>query len=570
MNSFDFSLYDYDDSSPIEENKSSEKVEEFDFDLYEEPEFVQDQEQEEGAFTSGVRTALQVPQGIAEMTAPGLITGAWQLLAQGEILDPDEIEQIKNISEREGVPFDEEKYMEAAQAALGTIPTVSNIASKIEEQTGLPLEAKTGLQKGVRLASSVGKAVPGTLAQKAAAATTAPLAKTGLEELGVPEPIAELGGFTVGALAGGKAPAIDVGKVKKPSGLQVKRYEKLEKPTEISKGKIEKINKNLENEFRNIASDIIEKSPIEETYTALKEDASFKQAAKEAFKEVEVVSEQLPEKFSTHDLKKELVDEVLKKKGTGFTPSEYDKNHKKFIKEFIKETPTQEIQAKDLVIQYRKNNEALKQAYEPGQSFAYNRAKRQALSDYNKSIASIIEKKFPETEFAHLFKSTNEKWSKIMDAEAIDKFMDGMFDGKVKFEKGRQFFDKEGMTVPFKRALGEEGFKNFEQLMKDLMTKEKAHSMMKAAKSKGYKDLASTGLAYVLHPNIGLAKMGLDITKGAYKSIWESLLDKPQLVFTWDKGVKAFKKGDFAQAEKAFDKVKAEFEVLSAEKNPKK
>jgi hypothetical protein len=397
-----------------------------------------------------------------------------------------------------------------------------------------------------------------------------------LQQVGVPEPISEIAGLVTSGFAGAKTPQASIGSKTKPSGLTERRFEKLETPKEVSGKKIKQINKKVENEFRNIASDIIEKSPIEETYSALKNDVAFKKQARESFKDVEALAEQIPDKFSTEVVKKELVDQALKKKGTGFTPSEYDKSHKKFIKEFLKETPKQDITVADLVTQYRKNNESLAQAYDPGHSFAYNRGKRNALSDYNKSISNVIEKQFPDSEFANLFKSTNKQWSQIMDAEAIDKFLDSLFSGKIKFEKGRNFFDKEGMTVPFKHALGQQGFKDFEQLMKDLMETEPAHRMMKVAEKKGFKDLAETGIAFVLHPTLGKAKLGYRSIKGGYKKLYEMLLDKPQFAVKWDKGVQAFKKGDFETANKVFDELRKESEavkpseILNAPKQTKK
>ena len=519
-------------------------------------------EPEEDVITSTGRYATQVPQALLATTPSGITAGLWQLLATGEALDPEEIEHIKKISEREGIPFDENAYRKAAQTALGGVPTVSNIASKIEEKTGLPLEPKTRGQKALRFVTEATRLIPENSAlrgtnvslPKPVLGTTVEGIKEVLQEAGLPEPIAELASFAaIKQLPEGSA-SIKIGKETKPSGLSTKRYEKLEKPTEISKKTIKNINAGVESEFRDIADKIIEKSPINETYSALKNDSGFKVAAKEAFSEVEKLSEQLPNLITGKEFKKNLAKIVANKKGTGFLPSDFDVSYKKHIKEFIKNTSNQNIRAKDLVKQYRKNNEALTQSFEPGKSFAYNRGKREALLDYNKSIGSMIEKEFPGTEFSDLFKSSNKQWSEIMDAEAIDKFMDKLFSGKINFEKGKNFFEKEGMTIPFKKALGE-NFQDFNQLMKDLMTKEQAHKMMKVAKSKGYGDLAKTGMAYVLHPKIGLTKMGLDISKITYRKLWEHLLDKPQLAIKWDKGVQAFKKGDFSTAEKAFQEL---------------
>lgn len=501
-----------------------------------------------------LRTGLQIPQGLAEVTAPGLIASAWQLLGQGEVLDPEEIEHIKAISEREGIPFDEEKYMEAAQNALKYIPTVSNVAREIEEKTGLPLEAKTDLQKGTRFASSLGKITPGTIGQKAVGIGAGLATKAGLEHAGVPEFLSELGGFGAAGLAGSKAPKIDIAKSKKPSGLTTRQFEKLQKPVEVSAKKIKQIDEKLESDFRDIASDIIEKSPINETHSELKNDVSFKLAAEEAFEKVDKLAERITEKVSLDDLKKDLIKRGAEEKKSGITELEFDKEYNKNIKQFVKDTKGKEASLSGIIKQYRKNNEAYGKSWESGKSTDYNVAKREALLDYNRTIADTIEKKFPDTEFSNLFKSSNEQWKKIMDAEAIDAYVNDIFKGKINYKKNGEFFNKKQKQI-FKRALGEEGYKNFEQLNKDFMSTEKAYKMMKVAEEKGYSDLAKTGISYLIHPKLAATKVGIGMVKGAYKALWQSLLDKPQLAVTWDKGIKAFQKGDFATAEKQFNKM---------------
>lgn len=560
MSSFDFSIYDYSDDTPVKtskqttKNSKKNKKDKFDFSLYEFPEEEIKDQEEEGFLKSSARTALQIPQGIAEVTTPGLIAGAWHLLGQGEVLDPEEIEHIKAISEREGIPFDEEKYMEAAQNALKYIPTVSNIARGIEEETGLPLEAKTDFQKGARYVSSLGKITPGTIGQKAVGTGVGLATKEGLQKVGVPEFIAEMGGFGTSALAAGKTPNIDIAKSKKPSGLTSRQFEKLKKPVEVSSKKIKQIDKKLESDFRDIASDIIEKSPINETYSELKNDTGFKQAAEEAFEKVDQLSENFTQNVSIDKLKKDLIKKSTQERTSGITELEFDKEYSKNIKQFIKDTKGKDASMSQIIKQYRKNNEAYGKSWESAKSTDYNVAKREALLDYNRTIAETIKKEFPDTEFANLFESSNNQWKKIMDAEAVDAYMDDLFKGKINYKKSGELFNKKQKQI-FKRSLGEEGYKNFEQLNKDLMSTEKAHKMMNVAKEKGYKELAITGFSYLLHPKIAAAKIGYGMTQGAYKALWESVIDKPQLAITWDKGVKAFQKGDFVTAEKAFNKM---------------
>src|SRR5271155_63670 len=521
---------------------------------------------QESGWKRALRTALQIPQGAAEATVPGMAAGLFQMIAQGEALDPEGLSQLRLAHEKAGIPFDEERYMQGLQESLGMVPTVSNIARGIEKEYGVPLEPKDRYQKGLRLGSTATKLAPtpGTfiglktgLPKPVLGAGVAGTSQI-LQEIGVPEAAADIGSFAILKRLPEGSPGLSIGKAKKPSGLTTRQYEKITTPKEITAGKKAKIESKVEDQFRGIAGKIIAESPMAETYSALKNDKTFKDAAIQSFRDVEFLADQVPGQISTASLKKSLVSRILQKKGTGFTPSEYDKAHKKFIKQFIQETPTQNITARDLVTQYRNNNKALKEVYEPGQSFAYNRAKRESLQDYNKTIAELIQEQYPNTEFANLFKASNEQWTKIMDAEAIDKFIDGIFNGKIRFEKGRQLLDKEGMTVPFKRALGPEGFKQFIQLNKDLLSTEQANRMLRVAAKTGFGDKLSTLAAYVMHPKIGYAKAGFDLAKGSYKTMVEFLLDKPQFALTWETVVKAFRKGDFKTATQAFEVLEAE------------
>lgn len=518
--------------------------------------------EEEGDVKSFFRTAYQPISGALQ--ASTYPVDIMHMIALGESLDPEEIDRIRAISEREGIPFDEEKYMEDLQKLSESFPTQGNIERGIEERTGAPLEAKTKLQKALKLASSAYKFAPGTVVQKSTAGIVAPATSAGLQELGVPEGLADISGLGVGSLASGKIPAIDLGKAKKPSGMTTRQYEKLTEPKKVSESKITKINEKVESEFRDIAEDILSKSPIGETHTGLKNDVTFKQAAREGFERVEALAEQIPTKIPTKDVKKAIIDRMAKNKGTGFTPSEYEKSHRRFLQEFIKDTPDIEILPQDLVRQFRKNNKGFGEINEPGQSYAHNQAKRDALRDYNLAIEDVISEKFPDSEFPKIFKDVNDNWSRIMDAETIDKFMNDLFDGKIQFNKGREFFDKNGVKKPFQRALGEESFKSFETLMKDLMETEKASSMLKAAKEKGFRQLAEIGLSYLVHPSLGKARVGYGIAKGVFKKSFQMLLDKPQLAVTWDRGIKAFKKGDFKTAQKEFLVLEKEKERVEA------
>jgi hypothetical protein len=225
---FNFDIYDLDsyneplskepiseknneNSSPIFSNKKDKAN--FDFDVYDSesnPVIGQSGEKPEGFLKNTARTLLQIPQGVLEATTYGITTGLGALLGQGEISDPEEIERIRQASERAGKPFDEEAYLQAGQKALGAYPTISNIGRKIEEKTGIPLEPKTRFQKFLRFGSTAGKAIPkpsqaapkgygfrGTntgLPRPILGAGVSSISQL-LQEFGIPEPFADILSF---------------------------------------------------------------------------------------------------------------------------------------------------------------------------------------------------------------------------------------------------------------------------------------------------------------------------------------------------------------------------------------
>ena len=163
-----------------------------------------EEEEEEGFWKSSLRSAMQVVQGIAETTGPGLAGSFWQFMAMGE-LDHEEMDHLKQIYEREGVPFDESEWEEAREKVLGMIPTVRNIASAIEEKTGFPLEPKTRFQKGVRFLTEATRLSPeGATLRPLNVGLPKPALGAGLEatrevlkEIGIPEPFDEILSFAM-------------------------------------------------------------------------------------------------------------------------------------------------------------------------------------------------------------------------------------------------------------------------------------------------------------------------------------------------------------------------------------
>lgn len=528
---------------PLEENKEKQKSE------------------EEPWWKSAIRTGYQPISGFLNTTTPGIAANFWHLLATGEAFDPEEIDRIEAIAQREGVPFDRDKYTEAAKTALSYIPTLGNIERGIEEKTGAPLEAKTRLQKGIKFATEAGRLAPqpGTFIGSKTAFTKPILgagveaAKEGLIELGVPEPFAEPLAFGILRVPQNATeaigPTIEISK--KPSGLTERRFESLEKPIKVSPARFQKINESLEKDFRKISEDLFANSSISETRKNLKESADFKNKASESFQKVQDFASKIPDKIPATDVQNSILNKINEKKHTGFVPGEYQETYDKFINDYLKKMQGKEISNQDLIGQYRSNNKELGQIYEHGKSTAYNNGKKDALLDFNRSIADVIEKKYPKTEYAELFKKSNDQWSNIMDSEKIDKFLDGLFEGKIRYEKGKRFFEKEGVSRPFERSLGKEGFSDFKDLLSDLMSTKQGMSLIKIAENRGFTDFAKTAGAYLLHPDLLKGKFALDLAKEAYKAA----LDKPKLTIKWKKGIEQAKKGNFQEAQKSFNEI---------------
>jgi hypothetical protein len=82
-----------------------------------------------------------------------------------------------------------------------------------------------------------------------------------------------------------------------------------------------------------------------------------------------------------------------------------------YIKQFVKYTKEKYNTATDIIKQFRKNNKAFSEINEPGKSYAYNQAKRDALREYNLSIEDVIRDKFPDSELPMIFDDLTKNWT---------------------------------------------------------------------------------------------------------------------------------------------------------------
>jgi len=278
----------------------------------------------------------------------------------------------------------------------------------------------------------------------------------------------------------------------------------------------------------------------------MQKDPEFKNKIKDLFRDVEALSKEIQGTIPAQNLRDAFIRKVNGREKVGITPDAFERIYLKETKNLHKEIPLSgNLTAEQLVQQYRKNNRSLTELFEPGQSKALNRAKVEAIFDYNRAIEDIIHTKYPQSTFSDLFKFSNKRWSEIKDLESIEGFFKDLFNGKIEYSKGKDFFNKNRIAEPFRRTLGPENYKRFETLMGDLMSTEQAMSLIRKAESSSFKEMGSLALKYFIHPTLAKTSAA---TK-SFKAMFHALLDKPQLSVTWESAVKNFKKGNFAKAQ---------------------
>jgi hypothetical protein len=453
---------------------------------------------------------------------------------------------------------------QARQKSMGYLPTQELAEELIEEKSGVPLTPKTELQKKARLAGTAAGFRQGGLAAKSTAALAAPLIATGLEKVGAPESIAEIGGL----LASGAVPSAQVSKVTKPSGMSSRFFEKVKKPIKVSPGRHEKINEALEGDFRDISDRILSKNP---DYKSIKEDPSYRENLNEAFDKVTELADQIPETVHQRHLlsfmkRRARVEEREMK---GITPSESEET---FRKEFgglmhkVSDGPT-ESSISHLVDQFRKNNSELAAYFEPGKSKSYNTGKRDALLEYNRSIQELFETVHPNSEFAKIFREQNKKWSQLSDVDFIEGKLNKIFEGgKIDFPQVAKLMDKskENLRRPFRRIMGKDGFKDFEALLKDFISVKSPYALLKKAEIAGFKDLAKLAGSYIIHPNLAKLQASAKILKNATRM----LLDKPQLSVKWKSAFDNLKAGNYEKAQEEFQALDSEAKAISEKVKP--
>jgi hypothetical protein len=282
----------------------------------------------------------------------------------------------------------------------------------------------------------------------------------------------------------------------------------------------------------------------------MKNDNMFKEKVSGLFDKVEDLAANVKGDVHSQDVRDAFRKRYNSRETKGISPDEFERAFRKEVRGIQKSIPHEELNASKLVEQYRKNNASLRELFEPGKSSAFNRAKKESLLEYNRAIEDVITKEFPDTEFKDLFSFTNKRWQEINDVEQMNHFIDDVTKGKINYGKAKELFrrDKQNVSRPFKRALGDEGFDQFKTLTEDLLSTEKYMKYVKSAKEAGFDELAKNAALYLTVPKIGVTRT---LSKGA-RSLYQMVLDKPKLLVTWKSALGNLKSGNYKEAEKAF------------------
>ncbi len=514
------------------------------------PEFFQ---QKEGVGKGIARTGLQPVLGAAKRyTWPANVFKSLADITGENILS--EMASEDPLLQGEG----REVAERGRQDVLKYLPTQESIEELIEEKTGAPLRPKNKGQQLLRLGGEAAAFRPGSAAAKGTAAVTAPAVSGGLQLAGAPDPLADI----VGLVASGIAPTPSISKATKPSGMPIRNYESLKKDAKVSKGRSDAIKEKVEGDFRKIADQLLEKN---RTYSTMKNDNMFKEKVSGLFDKVEDLASNVKGKVHSQDVKDAFRKRYNNREIKGITPDEFERSFRKEVRSIQKSIPFDDLNGTKLVDQFRKNNSALSELYQPGKSAATNRAKKEALLEYNRAIEDVINKNFEETEFKDLFTFTNKRWSEINDVEQINQFVDDVTKGQINYGKAKELFrrDKQHVARPFKRVLGDEGFDKFKTLTEDLLSTEKSMGYIKGAKEAGFDDLAKTASLYLVSPKLGVTRT---LTK-AGKGLYQMILDKPKLLVTWESAMGNLKDGNYKEAEKSFKELNKA--IVSLQTSPK-
>lgn len=420
---------------------------------------------------------------------------------------------------------------------------------KFKETTGGRLEPQTAVERIIaKAAGAAGEGLPIGLPFGIGGAGG--LAEGIAKELGATEEqqaLAGVGGMGAKGLLKFRPKLVKVPKVK-PSGMPVRKFEKLKKPTRVFRSTAEKAIRETEGDFRKLTSDLQNKT--NRSYRAMTEDPTFKAQVSDIFEQVEKGAAKLKDPVSTQNLANQLHGEMRKTRQRGISQSDTEITKQSQLTKFFIDTKGRKFTATQLLDQFRKNNEQLSKLYPYGEKALENIGKREALEAYNRAIANTIQEQFPKTEFADLFKFTNNRWSEIKKIETVDKYIDAVFKGdKINFRLAEKVLTDPKQAGRLKNAIGKQSFAEFKQIHKDLLSREQALKMLNA---KGFSvdDIPKKALYFLIKPKTTAVFIGKDLVE----RVWRTALTNPQQMRKWRMGASLFKRGHVKEALKILPK----------------
>jgi hypothetical protein len=556
---------------------------------------------EESFGKNALRTTYQPIGGfLQKFTYPADIV---QMMGVGEALDPEFLENLKAIHEREGIPFDENKYRQKVSEAAQAFPTQGNIEKLVEEKTGLPLQAKEGYQKALRLGGTAGGFQPGSLVQKGTAAVTAPAVSELAQLLGLPEGLSEILGLTsAGGAASGKiveraltpeqqALRQIAGKHNLPThaGMEVEGQTKV--TPVLSKGKTEKLRSELNEASEKAIDDIISRqlptneaeklgvSPeavYERSYKRMEEtakqiDKKAREAGRESSIDVAPVlnwikneisrlektapSLSTPDKVRIKILKDEY--KALSEKPTPLPPEAVRlvDIHGKPLEKIKKGRQPKNVTAEQAVDQTRNYNENVRDLYRKAEFTGAQQEVRETYAQLNDQIQKAM-KTSGETDLARQLWFGNQVFHETAKVNQVNNIISPAFENGYNVNKLSSILKQKGNRKFLERNLGKDAVKEMIDIAHYGKEAEaKVFSRLKNPKTVGeiVSDLTplKAGLLFLKHGATAGLGTAFEIGKGAGQRVAGMLFTRPGTRKAYRgflKGAASSKKGAFAEA----------------------
>jgi hypothetical protein len=551
----------------------------------------------ESKLKSILRTGFQPISGyLKKFTYPADIL---QMAGIGEALDPLFIDELRSIHEREGLDFDENEYRKKVAEAAKAFPTQSNIERGLEESTGLPLQAKTGLQKAFNLGGMAGGFQAGNLAQKGIAAVTAPVVSEIAQSAGVPEPIAELLGLTSGGSAASNKLAAKLGEKALSSEQQALRQvaEKHNLPTYagmevetpkispvVSAQKQEKLAKELAEKSEKAIDEVITKQlPLNEVE---KLGINPESVYERSYKRMDETAKEVDKQISSGEKQPINVDPVLKwikneeNKIYASAPSlsapdktrlrilqqEYNQLTKKPPKSFLsklklgpkRERVSKTANASQIIDQTRNFNENVKGIYRKPEFTGAENEAREVYGQLNEQFQKLLEKS-GESDLARQLWFGNQVFHETTKVNQVQNILSPAFEHGYNSNKMASIVRNKSNKKFLERSMGKDSVKDLVDIAHYGNQAEKlVFKRLQNPKTIGeyVSNLTplKAGLLFLKHASVpGLAMLG-ETTKGTSQRVAGLLFTRPttrKAYVNFLKGAMSPQKASFKNASKS-------------------